>query len=134
MSAEVTVREAVIAALKGDAELMGGLNGVFDGQPGRASAPYAVVGECIAADWSAKDIDGRELRLTIGLHDAGETPAQLGALLGRVDPAMQAADASAQGWRIVSARLVRSRVMRTAGREGGWQAVVDYRLRVVAEV
>lgn len=133
MSAEVTVRAAVIAALRSDGALMGAINALFDGTPARASVPYAVVGECIASDWGAKDVDGRELRLTIGLHDAGETPGRLAAVLARIDPVVQAVDASADGWRIVSARLVRSRVMRSGPRDGdGWQAVVDYRLRVVA--
>lgn len=133
MSAEVTVRAAVIAALRGDAALMGGLNGLFDGQPVRASTPYAVVGECIAGDWGAKGVDGRELRLSISLHDAGETPGRLAALLTRIDPVVQAADASGEGWRIIGARLVRSRLAK-AGKGDGWQAVVDYRLRVVVEV
>ena len=129
MSAEVTVRAAVVAALGEDVELMSGLNGLFDGQPVRASVPYAVVGECLANDWGAKDLDGRELRLTIGLHDAGETPGRLAALLGGVDRVMQALEA-AEGWRIVGVRLIRSRVVK--GREkDGWQAVVDYRVRVV---
>ena len=131
MSAEVKVRVAVVAALGGDAALMGGLNGLFDGQPVRASVPYAVVGECIGSDWGAKDVDGRELRLTIGLHDAGETPGRLAVLLERVDGVMQALEL-AEGWRIVGARLIRSRVVK--GREkDAWQAVVDYRLRVVRE-
>lgn len=131
MSAEVTVRAAVIAALEGNAALMGGLNSVFDGQPVRASVPYAVVGECIASDWGAKDVDGRELRLTIGLHEAGETPGRLATLLERIDGVMQGLEL-AEGWRIVGVRLIRSRVAK--GREkDAWQAVVDYRVRVVRE-
>ena len=131
MSAEVTVRAAVIAALTEDAAVMGGLNGLFDGQPVRASVPYAVVGECIASDWGAKDVDGRELRLTIGLHDAGETPGRLAALLERIDAVMQLLE-FAEGWRIVGVRLIRSRVVK--GREkDGWKAVVDYQVRVVRQ-
>ena len=134
MSAEVAVRAAVIAALRADAELMAALNGLFDGEPGRASAPYAVVGECVASDWGTKDVDGRELRLTIGLHDAADTPGRLAGMLARIDPAVQAADASGEGWRIVSARLVRSRLAQAGKREDrGWQALVDYRLRAVAQ-
>ena len=131
MSAEVTVRAAVIAALKEDAALMGGLNGLFDGQPVRASVPYAVVGDCIASDWGAKDVDGRELRLTIGLHDAGETPARLAALLERIDAVMQLLE-FAEAWRIVGVRLIRSRVVKGRDKDT-WQAVVDYRVRVVRQ-
>ena len=129
MSAEVVVRAAVIAALDADVELMSGLNGLFDGQPVRASVPYAVVGECIASDWGTKDVDGRELRLTISLHDAGETPGRLAVLLARVGGVMQLLE-DAEGWRVVGVRLIRSRVVK--GREkDAWQAVVDYRVRVV---
>ena len=125
------MRAAVIAALTEDAAVMGGLNGLFDGQPVRASVPYAVVGECIASDWGAKDVDGRELRLTIGLHDAGETPGRLAALLERIDAVMQLLE-FAEGWRIVGVRLIRSRVVK--GREkDGWKAVVDYQVRVVRQ-
>lgn len=131
MSAEVTVRAAVIAGLRADTTLMNGLNGLFDGQPVRASVPYAVVGECLASDWGGKGLDGRELRLSISLHDAGETPGRLAVLLGRIEPVVQAADGD-EGWRIVGARLIRSRVMKARDKDG-WQAVVDYRMRVVRE-
>ncbi|KFG89428.1 hypothetical protein BV98_002812 [Sphingobium herbicidovorans NBRC 16415] len=131
MSAEVTVRAAAIAALREDTVLMDGLNGLFDGQPVRASVPYAVVGECLASDWGGKGLDGRELRLSISLHDAGETPGRLAMLLGRIEPVVQAADGG-EGWRIVGVRLIRSRLVKARDRDG-WQAVVDYRLRVVRE-
>lgn len=129
MSAEVAVRGAVVAALRGDADLMAGLNGVFDGTPGRASAPYGVVGDCVALDWGAKDVEGRELTLTVSLFDVGEAPSRLAGLLGRVDAVLRAVG-SAEGWRVVGARLVRSRLSRTGARDG-WQALADYRLRVV---
>ena len=131
MSADVKVRAAVIAALKEDAALMGSLNGLFDGQPVRASVPYAVVGECIASDWGAKGVDGRELRLTIGLHDAGETPGRLAVPLERIDAVMQLLEL-ADGWRIVGARLIRSRVVKGRDKDA-WQAVVAFRLRVIRE-
>ncbi len=124
MSAELAVRGAVIAALRADAMLMAGLNGLYDGEPVRASAPYGHVGDCIGTEWGGKQVEGREVRLTIGLQDAGETPGRLAGMIGRIDPAIGAAQA----------RLVRSRVMRSGGRPpSGWQAVIDYRLRVVWE-
>lgn len=133
MSAEVAARAAVIAALRADGALMDGLNGLYDGEPGRASAPYGHVGECIGADWGGKDVEGRELRLTIGLRSADETPGRLGGMIARIDPAIGLAQAQ-DGWRIVTARLVRSRVARDGtGASAGWRAVIDYRLRVVRE-
>lgn len=130
MSAEVAVRAALIAALRNDLTLMDQINGLYDGEPARAAAPYGVVGECQGADWGGKDIEGRELRLTLALVVAGETPAGLGGMIARIDPAIGAA-AVVDGWRIVSARLLRSRVARNGA--SGWRASVDYRLRVVRE-
>lgn len=129
MSAEVVVRAAVIEALRGDAALTAGLNGLFDGAAGRASAPYGVVGECVATDWGAKGLEGRELTLAISLFDVGETPERLAGWLARVDAVMRGVD-MAEGWRVAGARLVRSRVARTGARDG-WQALADYRIRLV---
>ncbi|WP_022682164.1 DUF3168 domain-containing protein [Sphingobium bisphenolivorans] len=129
MSAEVAVRAALIEALRADSALMSGLNGLFDGRPGRASEPYAVVGDCLGNDWGAKDVDGRELTLAIQLYDVGERPERLGALLALIDLVVRDVGAGAE-WRVISARLVRSRVARTGTRDG-WQGVADYRLRVV---
>ncbi|MCI4589847.1 DUF3168 domain-containing protein [Sphingobium sp. BYY-5] len=133
MSAEVAVRAAVLDALRADGALMAAVNGVYDGEPGRAAAPYGHVGECLGADWGGKEVEGRELRLTIGLAVAEEGPGRLGGMIARVDPAIQAAGAR-DGWRIVSARLLRSRVARGGtGAMSGWRAVVDYRIRAVRE-
>jgi len=133
MSAEIAARAAMIAALKGDMVLMDGLNGLFDGAPDRAAAPYAVVEECQGADWGAKGIEGREVRLSISLHDMGETPARIAPLLARVDAVVSGMAEAGGGLRIVTAQLLRSRIARQAGRERGWRAIADYRLRVVRE-
>jgi hypothetical protein len=130
MSAEVAVRTAVIAALRADVALMALVNGIYDGEPVRAAAPHGFVGECLGSDWGGKDVEGRELRLTIGLVVADETPARLAGMIARVDPAIGAAGVEA-GWRIVSARLLRSRVARSGAQ--GWRGVVDYRVRAVRE-
>ena len=133
MSAEMTVRGAVMAALKGDKALMASLNALFDGEPARATIPYGVVGECLGADWGGKDVEGREVRLTIGLYEGSETPDRLAGMIGRVDPAIALVE-PVGGWRIVTARLARSRVIRGGGRQpAGWQALIDYRIRAVRE-
>ncbi len=132
MSAEMAVRGAVVAALRGDLALMDRINAVFDGTPMQASAPYAVVGECLGADWGAKDVEGREVRLTIGLVDKGEAAGRLAGMLARVDAVMRGLGAAGDGWRVVTVRFVRSRVARDARAEG-WSGLVDYRMRVVRE-
>lgn len=137
MSAEVAARAAMIAALKADGALMDGLNGLFDGDPGRASVPYAFIDACIGADWGGKAMDGREVRLSLALRVGDEAASRLGGMIARVDAAMAGLGVQ-DGWRIVTARLARSRVARDGGRDGGrapagWRAVIDYRLRMVRE-
>ncbi len=132
MSADVTVRAAVIAALRGDAALMAGINALFDGEPVRATMPYGVVGECISAEWGGKDLEGREVRLTVALLDGGEAPGKLAGRMARVDAVMAGIADAGEGWRIVTARLVRSRLSRVNRQPmSGWQAVMDYRVRAV---
>lgn len=134
MSAEQTVREAALAALRGDAALMDMVNGLFDGPPVQASAPYVVVGECAGVDWGAKDVEGRELRLSISLHDKGASPARLGDMLARVDAILRNLSGEAGAWRIVTIRFVRSRIAPVGQAQktgGGWTGLADYRARVV---
>lgn len=134
MSAELAVRDAVIAAMKADGALMDGINGLFDGPPDRASAPYMVVGECITTAWGAGQVEGCELRLSMSLHAPGPTPGRLAPMLGRIDPVLQQLDRAANGWRIMTARLLRSRIAKTAAQgQQGWQAAIDYRIRAVRE-
>lgn len=132
MSAEVAARAAVLKALHADAAFMAGVNALYDGAPGRAAMPHGQVGEAIGSEWGGKDVDGREVRVTIALAVAGDSPAALAPLIARVEPAIGAA-AAIDGWRIVSARLLRSRVARQGGGAPGWGATIDYRLRVVRE-
>ena len=132
MSAEVAVRAAVIAALRGDAALMAGINALFDGEPVRATMPYGVVGECMGAEWGGKELEGREVRLTIALLDGGEAPGKLAGWMARVDAVMAGVADAGDEWRIVTARLVRSRLSRVNRQPmSGWQAVMDYRVRAV---
>lgn len=133
MAVEIMARDAVIAAFGGDGDLVGQVNAVFDGAPARATPPYVVVGECQGSDWGAKDIPGRELRLSVSLHDAGQATGRLAQMMARVDPVLQGLTNLGEGWRVVSARLLRSRLSRAPKGEAGWQAAIDYRLRVVRE-
>ncbi|MGV3769587.1 MAG: tail completion protein gp17 [Sphingobium phenoxybenzoativorans] len=132
MSAELAVRAAMLAALAEDAALGALLNGVYDGAPVKASPPYAVVGECLGSDWGTKDADGRELRMTLSLFDAQETPARLAAAMRLADGVVRGMSGVVDGaWRIGTVALLRSRTVK--GRDRGWSCVMDYRVRVLGE-
>ncbi len=127
MGDEMAVRGAVLEALRGDAALAAMLNGVWDGPPVKASAPYVVLGECIGVDWGTKDRAGREVRVAMTVQDKRENADGLAALLALVDAAVRRV--TVPGCEMGAVGLVRSRVLRA--RDEGWRAVVEYRVRVL---
>ena len=127
MSVEVVIRDAMVAAL-------GGLDvtGVFDAPPVRAAFPHAVIEEAVLADWSTKDMAGREGRVAVSLRDGGERPARLRVLAGAVAEAVEAMPRElGEGWRVASLVFVRSRIVREG--ELRWVAVSEWRVRVLKE-
>lgn len=125
MSARVELHVGVCAALSEALDIVP----VFDAPPVRMSPPYVVVEEPVLADWSTKDIAGREGRVTVLLHDQGERPMRLRALTGLADDALEMMDPRlGEGWRIVTLGLVRSRIVRT---KDGWTAMSEFRVRML---
>ncbi|MGE0180214.1 MAG: DUF3168 domain-containing protein [Sphingomonas sp.] len=107
-----------------------GLNGAYDGVPERASLPYAAIEIGPEADWSWKSGAGREIRLTATVHDGGERPARLRALMEAVEAALLGLE-GADGWRVVNAVLARRRTAQK--RTGAWSGMVEMRVRMEAE-
>ena len=130
MSAEGVLHAALVAALREAAEVGGAINGVFEGPAVQATPPFAEVQPSIAVDWSAKDWTGRELRPAVVVRDAGETPARVQALAGAVSAAVEGMATDLDGWRIVSVRFVRSRMLREA--PGRWAVSIEFRVRMMA--
>ena len=130
MSAESVLQAALLAALRGDAALAAGLNGVFEGPAVKASPPFAELGELLSVDWSTKTAAGRELRVAVTVRGAGDTGAAVAALAGMVGAAIEAVPRDLAGWRVASVALLRTRLLR--GAPGVWAAVVEYRVRMMA--
>lgn len=128
MSAERAVRARALAILAGDGALAELVHGVFDGVPPRASAPYVAITDAEGRDWGTKDAPGREVRLTIALIGADEACADGAA--ARIEAAADALRGDADGWRIVGARIVRTRFRQAKG--GGWRHEVELRCRCLA--
>ncbi|WP_439571414.1 DUF3168 domain-containing protein [Sphingomonas sp.] len=130
MSAAVVLAEAIRAALTGHASLADGLAGVFDAPPPRAATPHAVIGEALLTDWGTKDMAGREARVVVALHDAGESPARVRRLSGEVEVAMAVLPrVIGGGWELASRVLLRARIERKG--EGRWVATSEWRLRML---
>lgn len=130
MNPDVDIRAALIALLRADAALTAQVNRIYDGTPDKASPPMVIVGEGIGTDWSTKDKPGRELRIGITIEDDRETHARIGAIMPLVDAAVQGLSGAVGVWRFGSLVMTRSRLLRTGA--GRWNAVMDYRIRVLA--
>lgn len=130
MSAAVVLAEAIRAALMAHRPLADELAGVFDAPPPRAATPYALIGEALLSDWGTKDMAGREARVVVSLHDAGESPARLRRLSGELEIAMAGMPrAIGGGWELASRVLLRGRIERKG--EGHWIATSEWRLRML---
>lgn len=130
MTAEQDIRAAVLALLREDAALRAKVNRVHDGMPVKATPPTMVLGECSGSDWGCKDRPGRELRIAITIEDDLETTSRIGAILPLAEGAVQRLPGLVGGWQVGSLVLIRSRLLRTNA--GRWNALMDYRIRVLA--
>jgi len=130
MSAAVVLAEAIRTALTAHRPLADELAGVFDAPPPRAATPHALIGEALLSDWGTKDMAGREARVVVALHDAGESPARLRRLAGELETAMAGMPrAIGGGWELASRVLLRARIERKG--EGRWIATSEWRLRML---
>ncbi len=127
--AEAAVRERALGVLADDVVLTGLVHGVFDGVPARASAPYVSVGGADGSDWGTKDAAGREVRVTLALAGIGEAVADAAA--GRIEALVPGLRGEAGDWRIVGARVVRTRFV--FGKDGGWRHEIVVRCRCLLE-
>jgi hypothetical protein len=132
MSVQGLLQDAIRAALEGHAPLAEAVTGVFDAPPVRAARPYAWVDEALLGDWGTKDIAGRDGRFAVLVHDTGERPVRLRALAGAAEDAVEAMPRDlGGGWRVVTCRLLRSRIVGEG--EGRWAAMSEFRVRMLKE-
>ena len=103
------------------------LTGVYDGPPARAAFPYAVIDAGSESDWSHKNGEGREVLVALTVWD--EEPARLAELADAVELLARGV-AVADGWNLVSMRLLRRRTVRDVA--GPWAAAIDFRARLLA--
>lgn len=127
--AGTALQSAAAAALRAIEDL-----GVYEGPPVQAAVPYAVVEAGPEMDWSHKSGTGRELRLAVTIHDRGERPARLHALMEQAEAALAGLGTVPGGWQLVTFRFLRSRVAPpTAGAPSGqWTGLIEYRARMLA--
>ncbi len=103
---------------------------VFEGAGVKGTVPFLSVREWAVANWGTKDRAGRELRIGVVVRDEGESGARAAMLAAEAEAALLSLP-SVPGWRLVTAVPVRSVLLQEGA--GRWAALVDVRVRIMAE-
>lgn len=129
MSAEIVLRDALLAALRDHAALADAVNAIDAAPAVRATVPYVELGAIASRDWSTKTEPGRELRFSISVFDQDERAERLATLMAEAEAAIAALPRDLSGWRVASCAFLRGRVDRSGN---PWRGILDYRVRVLA--
>lgn len=128
MSLEQNFSRAAIDWLAGDAALLAQVNGVFHRSPARIAAPYVVLEDVLATDWSTKDRPGREARLAFAIRDGSDDAGPAAAITAALEARLAAMPHTGDGYRLVSLSPLRSRTLRI---DALWLVTLDYRARLL---
>lgn len=128
MSLEQDFARAAIDWLAGDAALLAQVNGVFHRMPARIAAPYVVLEDVLATDWSTKDRSGREARLAFMIRDGSDEVATVTAIAEALEARLAAMPRTGAGYRLVNLTPLRSRTLRI---DALWLVTLDYRARLL---
>lgn len=105
MSAARTLIEAVLAALRADADLAAGLAGrIWDTAPRDPDFPHLVVEDASARDRSGLDAPLEEIRLALKIFSRTGGRSEAALLAERAEAALAAAEPSLDGARLVLLR------------------------------
>lgn len=127
---EVPLRAALLAWLKADPALSGQLNAIVEEAPSRTALPWLAIAASASADWSAKDVSGREVRVALELHCRGDQPGSAAALTAAIEARIASLTASQAGFQVVTSQFLRARAEQ---RGANTRAVlIEYRFRVLS--
>lgn len=127
---ELAFRAALLAWLAADPALSGSLNAIVEEAPSRTALPWLALTASASADWSAKDIAGREVRVALELNYRGDDPLSEAALVGAVERRVESLPMAHDGFRIASLTFLRARAEQRG--EARRALVLEYRARVLA--
>ena len=127
---EIPLRAALLAWLAADPSLAAQLNAVTEEAPPRTALPWLAVAASASADWSVKEVPGREVRVALELHCRGDQPGAAATLVAQIEARIAALPPDQPGLRIVSVIFLRARAeMRAANTRA---VLLEYRFRVLA--
>lgn len=127
---EIALRAALLAWLSADPALATKLNAIVEEAPSRTALPWLAISASASADWSAKEIMGREVRVALELHCRGDQPDAAGTLVAAIEARIASQPADQGSFRVVSTTFLRARAeMRAANTRA---VLLEYRFRVLA--
>ena len=127
---EIPLRAALLAWLAADPVLAAQLNAVTEEAPSRTALPWLAVAASASADWSAKDVTGREVRVALELHCRGDQPGAAAALVAAIETRIAALPSVQAGLQVVTVTFLRARAeMRSANTRA---VLLEYRFRLLA--
>jgi Protein of unknown function (DUF3168) len=127
---EIALRAALVAWLGADPALTTQLNAIVEEAPSRTALPWLAISASASADWSAKEVTGREVRVALELHCRGDQPDAAGALVAAIEARIAALPADQAAFRVVSITFLRARAeMRAANTRA---VLLEYRFRALA--
>ena len=127
---EIPLRAALLAWLAADPALATQLNAIVEEAPSRTALPWLAVAASASADWSAKELAGREVRIALELHCRGDQPAAAADLTAAIEARIAALPPAQTGLRVVNITFLRARAEQ---RSANTRAVLlEYRFRVLA--
>jgi hypothetical protein len=127
---EIALRAALLAWLGTDPALAAQLNAVAEEAPSRTALPWLAISASASADWSAKEVIGREVRVALELHCRGDQPDAAGDLVSAIEARIASLPADQGAFQIASTTFLRARAeMRAANTRA---VLLEYRFRVLA--
>ena len=127
---EIPLRAALLAWLSADVVLAAQLNAIVEEAPSRTALPWLAVAASASADWSAKDVPGREVRIALELHCRGDQPAAAADLTAAIEARIGALPPDQPNLRVVNIIFLRARAEQ---RGANTRAILlEYRFRVLA--
>ncbi len=127
---EIALRAALLAWLSADTALAAQLNAVAEEAPSRTALPWLAISASASADWSAKQVAGREVRVALELHCRGDQPDAAGDLVAAIEARIASLPSDQGAFQIASSTFLRARAeMRAANTRA---VLLEYRFRVLA--
>ena len=127
---EIPLRAALLAWLAADPVLAAQLNAVTEEAPSRTALPWLAVAASASADWSAKEVTGREVRVALELHCRGDQPGAAADLVTAIEARIAVLPPAQTGLQVVTVTFLRARAeMRSANTRA---VLLEYRFRVLA--